>query len=93
MKLNIQCFPSLVITGIPVVSMSWDDGRNGYVENNCPCFAILYQTGQLQIMKNQNDEGDYLYIFSVIYMYKHIHTNKHEPKNSCHKSSYHNKNG
>ncbi|XP_014288387.1 WD repeat-containing protein 35 [Halyomorpha halys] len=56
MKLSIQCFPSLVITGIPVVSMAWYDGRNGYVENNCPCLAILYQTGQLQIMRNQNDE-------------------------------------
>lgn len=57
MKISIQCFPSLVVIGIPVVSMDWYDGRNGYVEKNCPCFVILYQTGQAQIMRHQSDEG------------------------------------
>ncbi|BES89668.1 WD repeat domain 35 [Nesidiocoris tenuis] len=58
MKIDIHCFPSaMVMTGVPVVSMSWYDGRNGYVEKECPCFAICYQTGQLQIMKNHNDDS------------------------------------
>ncbi|KAK9510816.1 hypothetical protein O3M35_005521 [Rhynocoris fuscipes] len=56
MQVNIQCFPSLVMSGVPVVGMAWYDGRNGYVEEDCPCFAICYQTGQVQIMRHQNDE-------------------------------------
>ncbi|XP_014248010.1 WD repeat-containing protein 35 isoform X2 [Cimex lectularius] len=58
MKVHIQCFPStLVMNGVPIVGMTWYDGRNGFVEKDCPCFAIVYQTGHIQIMRHQNDEN------------------------------------
>ncbi|KAL1124025.1 hypothetical protein AAG570_001795 [Ranatra chinensis] len=57
MKINIQCLPPPVVSGVLVVAMTWYDGRNGYVDQNCPSLAICYQTGHIQIMRGHEDDN------------------------------------
>lgn len=56
MKLHIQCLPSLQMAMVQIVGLDWYDGRNGYIEEDCPCLAICYQTGHIQIMRSENDD-------------------------------------
>uniref|UniRef100_A0A1B6EDL0 WD repeat-containing protein 35 n=1 Tax=Clastoptera arizonana TaxID=38151 RepID=A0A1B6EDL0_9HEMI len=60
MKLNISCLPTLSMNMVPVVSLVWYDGRNGYIEENCPCLAICYQNGHIQIQRGENDDSPVL---------------------------------
>lgn len=33
------------------------DGREGYVEPNCPCLAVCFDIGRMQIMRHELDES------------------------------------
>ena len=33
------------------------DGREGYVEPNCPCLAVCFDVGRMQIMRHDLDES------------------------------------
>ena len=33
------------------------DGREGYVEPNCPCLAVCFDVGRMQIMRHELDES------------------------------------
>ena len=35
------------------------DGREGFVEPNCPCLAICFDMGRMQIMRHELDESKY----------------------------------
>eukprot|EP00053_Salpingoeca_punica_P010039 m.90373 g.90373 ORF g.90373 m.90373 type:complete len:1153 (-) comp15261_c1_seq1:288-3746(-) len=35
--------------------MIWYNGAKGYVEPDCPCLAICYRNGRIQVMRNEND--------------------------------------
>lgn len=61
MKLNIQCLTNL--GGSPqVVGLQWYDGKQGYVEPDCPVLAIAYENGCMQIMRNENDDSKWFRI-------------------------------
>ncbi|KAJ9582947.1 hypothetical protein L9F63_022708, partial [Diploptera punctata] len=55
MKLTIQCLPNTMVP-TQVVGMHWYDGKQGYVEHDCPVLAICYQNGCMQIMRGENDD-------------------------------------
>lgn len=55
MKLNIQCVRNM-LGPTQVVGMHWYDGKQGYVEQDCPVLAICYQNGCMQIMRGENDD-------------------------------------
>ncbi|MCL4131009.1 UNVERIFIED_CONTAM: hypothetical protein GTU68_000378, partial [Idotea baltica] len=54
-RLNIQCLGSLA-AGASVVGLEWYNGRNGYIEPDCPALSVCYNNGRMQIMRNQNDD-------------------------------------
>ncbi|MPC30130.1 WD repeat-containing protein 35 [Portunus trituberculatus] len=54
-RLNIQCLGSMGL-GAMVVGLSWYNGRNGYVDPDCPTLAICYDNGRMQIMRNESDD-------------------------------------
>jgi WD repeat-containing protein 35 len=56
MKLNVQCVHNM-LGPAQVVGMHWYDGRQGYVEQDCPVLAICYQNGCMQIMRGENDDS------------------------------------
>lgn len=56
MKLNIQCVSLTPSRSICVVGLAW---FNGYIMGSRPVLAICYETGRMQIMKNENDECRY----------------------------------
>ena len=56
MKVTIQCLPPAMSSGVPIMGLVWYDGRNGYIEPGCPCLAICYQTGHIQIMRGHEDD-------------------------------------
>eukprot|EP01105_Mastigella_eilhardi_P009634 TRINITY_DN2268_c0_g1_i1.p1 TRINITY_DN2268_c0_g1~~TRINITY_DN2268_c0_g1_i1.p1 ORF type:complete len:779 (-),score=235.82 TRINITY_DN2268_c0_g1_i1:3400-5388(-) len=41
--------------GIPVVSMDWYDGAGGFVDVNCPTFAVAFENGVVQILASDTD--------------------------------------
>lgn len=43
-----------------VVGLTWYNGRNGYVEPDCPTLAICYDNGRMQIMRTESDDSMYL---------------------------------
>lgn len=43
--------------GAMVVGLTWYNGRNGYVEPDCPTLAICYDNGRMQIMRNESDDS------------------------------------
>ena len=34
------------------------DGREGFVEPNCPCLAVCFDNGRMQIMRHELDESE-----------------------------------
>ncbi|XP_065214168.1 WD repeat-containing protein 35 [Planococcus citri] len=54
-KIKVCCLPAVHVI-IHIAAIHWYNGRNGYVEENCPVLAIVYQSGHMQLMKNQHDE-------------------------------------
>uniref|UniRef100_A0A0P4W8W7 WD repeat-containing protein 35 n=1 Tax=Scylla olivacea TaxID=85551 RepID=A0A0P4W8W7_SCYOL len=54
-RLNIQCLGSMGL-GAMVVGLTWYNGRNGYVDPDCPTLAICYDNGRMQIMRNESDD-------------------------------------
>lgn len=55
-RLNIQCLGSMGL-GAMVVGLTWYNGRNGYVDPDCPTLAICYDNGRMQIMRNESDDS------------------------------------
>ncbi|XKL59501.1 hypothetical protein PGB90_000517 [Kerria lacca] len=55
MKLKIQCLPSIQII-VHIAYVHWYNGKNGYYCDNCPVLAIAYQSGHVQLMRNQHDD-------------------------------------
>jgi WD repeat-containing protein 35 len=40
---------------VQLVGLDWYNGINGYVQESCPCLAVGFDNGRLQIMKNDLD--------------------------------------
>ncbi|KAJ8321655.1 hypothetical protein KUTeg_000126 [Tegillarca granosa] len=58
-KLQIYCLSG--ITGaIHIAGVQWYNGLNGYIEPNCPCLAICFDSGRCQIMRHEADENPVL---------------------------------
>ena len=56
-KLSIQCL--LGVTGaVNIAGIEWYDGRNGYVAANCPCLAVAFDNGRVQIMRHELDDSE-----------------------------------
>ncbi|KAK3088211.1 hypothetical protein FSP39_016191 [Pinctada imbricata] len=58
-KLQIYCL-SGVSGSITIAGLDWYNGVNGYIEPNCPCLAICFESGRCQIMRNEGDENPVL---------------------------------
>eukprot|EP01135_Chromosphaera_perkinsii_P001605 Nk52_evm75s207 gene=Nk52_evmTU75s207 len=51
----ITCLQNVV--GVPrFAGIEWYNGSHGYVESDCPCLAIAYKNGRIQLMRNQRDD-------------------------------------
>lgn len=57
MKLNIQCVVLTAKKNLTVVGLHWHHGQTG---GNRPVLVVCYENGKLQIMKNENDDREYL---------------------------------
>ncbi|XP_023129975.2 WD repeat-containing protein 35 isoform X1 [Amphiprion ocellaris] len=56
MKMTISCLSSA--TGaVSIAGIHWYAGTGGYVEPDCPCLAICFDSGRCQIMRYENDEN------------------------------------
>lgn len=56
MKLNIQCVSLGQSRSLTVVGLSW---YNGHISNR-PVLAICYENGKMQLMKNENDDCNFV---------------------------------
>ena len=55
-KLSIYCLGG--VTGlIKLAGVVWYDGRNGYMEPNCPCLTVAFDNGRAQIMRHELDSS------------------------------------
>lgn len=61
MKVNIQCVGLSAKKNLSVVGMHWYHGLPG---SNRPALVICYENGKLQIMRNENDDGNTIHNFS-----------------------------
>ena len=43
-----------------LAGIDWYDGSEGYIDGACPCLAIGYQNGRVQIMRNERDDSPVL---------------------------------
>ncbi|CAG0891619.1 unnamed protein product [Cyprideis torosa] len=56
-KLNIQCLSNVEGDGeSAIVALAWYDGKYGYVEPDCPALVVVYDSGRMQIMRNESDD-------------------------------------
>lgn len=56
MKMTISCLTNA--TGaVSIAGIHWYAGTGGYVEPDCPCLAICFDSGRCQIMRYENDES------------------------------------
>lgn len=62
MKLNIQCVSLNVNRHNSVAALSWFSGKTS---TNRPVLAICYESGKVQIMVDENDEGK-LFITKIL---------------------------
>lgn len=49
--------------GAMVVGLTWYNGRNGYVDPDCPTLAICYDNGRMQIMRNESDDSKSIHYY------------------------------
>lgn len=58
MKLNIQCVALGPTRSISVIGLSWFGGAAaaGTPISGRPALVVCYETGKLQIMRNENDD-------------------------------------
>ncbi|XP_075964142.1 WD repeat-containing protein 35 [Anarhichas minor] len=55
-KMTISCLANA--TGaISIAGIHWYAGAGGYVEPDCPCLAICFDSGRCQVMRYENDEN------------------------------------
>lgn len=54
---KLNTIPTVVGVPIPVVAMDWYNGKNGHVAYDCPTLAICYQSGQVQLMRDTDDDN------------------------------------
>lgn len=52
-KLSIQCVQLTAARSVSVVGLNW---YSGFVQGNRPALAICYETGKIQLMKNESDD-------------------------------------
>ncbi|XP_062523342.1 WD repeat-containing protein 35-like [Corticium candelabrum] len=53
-KLQLHCLAN--VTGaFKLAGIQWYNGRYGYVERDCPCLAVCFDNGRLQIMRHEVD--------------------------------------
>lgn len=52
-KLNIQCVQLTSSKSVSVVGLNW---YSGFVQGKRPALAIAYETGKIQLMKNESDD-------------------------------------
>ncbi|KAM7428718.1 WD repeat-containing protein 35 [Porites harrisoni] len=58
-KMTLFCLAN--VTGaVKIAGIEWYDGREGYVEPNCPCLAVCFDVGRMQIMRHELDENPVL---------------------------------
>lgn len=58
-KMTLYCLAN--VTGaVKIAGIEWYDGREGFVEPNCPCLAICFDIGRMQIMRHELDESPVL---------------------------------
>lgn len=57
MKINIQCVTLGPTRSFSVVGLCWF-GNNPFTKSNRPSLVICYETGKLQIMRNENDDSE-----------------------------------
>ncbi|KAF4527968.1 hypothetical protein B566_EDAN014960 [Ephemera danica] len=55
MKLGIQSPSSVGANAI--IGLQWYNGKYGHVQPGCPVLAICFATGQLFLLRDENDEG------------------------------------
>ena len=53
-KLSVQCVQLSSSKSISVVGLCW---FNGFVQGNRPALAVCYETGKIQLMKNESDDS------------------------------------
>ena len=52
----VQCL-SEVTDVVNLVAVEWYDGKNGYIKPNCPCLAVAFENGRIQLMCHELDDG------------------------------------
>jgi WD repeat-containing protein 35 len=53
-KLNVQCVQLSASKSVSVVGLCW---FSGFVQGNRPALAVCYETGKMQLMKNESDDN------------------------------------
>ena len=43
---------------VKLIGLDWYNGRNGYVTPNCPCLAVVFNNGRIQLMKDELDTSE-----------------------------------
>ena len=71
MKIKVSCLPAVHVI-VHIAAVHWYNGRNGYVEENCPVLAIIYQSGHMQLMRNQHDDSKRVILFVFIFHFIRI---------------------
>ncbi|XP_015772966.1 PREDICTED: WD repeat-containing protein 35-like [Acropora digitifera] len=63
-KMTLSCLTN--VTGaVKIAGIEWYDGREGFVEPNCPCLAVCFDIGRMQIMRHELDENPVLIDISM----------------------------
>ena len=55
-KLVMHCLVN-VTSAVQIAGIEWYDGCNGHVEPNCPCLAVAFDIGRVQIMRHELDNS------------------------------------
>ena len=55
-NLSVVCLAN--VTGaIRLSALEWYHGASGSVDTSCPCLAVCFENGRVQIMKHEMDAG------------------------------------
>ena len=51
---------------VKLVGLHWYTGIEGYISPNCPCLAVAFDNGHMQVMRHELDDSKSVVMVTVV---------------------------
>ena len=59
LQTKVPIFIAEKAAGTEIIGVDWYDGNQGYADVNAPVLVVAFNTGKMQLMKNEQDQSNH----------------------------------